>query len=320
MIELSRLTVLLAGELVLGLLLLSGILLTLEFRRKGKIRKASRQLVERIQQAKTPRTERLSNLLRDQYHYADETLQQAVHDLTQVEMRLYQNIINSYLKRDITAFQQIDVDVENLVVAYQGLNPADSASAGGDAVSSDEVEQLKQENERLSDELRATMDTIGRMLNEYSSAFFTSPDGELDQADESLNEEPASDAGDELGLDIIEDGASPAFETDTSDTAEAEADLEAVSEIVDGMDDIVAATDIEVNLPAQAEDLDSTGLHAESMMDELEQVDIEMLDSAVSDLEEPPAEPGSLEDEWAKLLEEDAASSVAEEAASPKVS
>ncbi|MEG7525364.1 MAG: hypothetical protein M3H12_20145, partial [Chromatiales bacterium] len=110
MIELSRLTVLLLGELMLGLLLLSGVLIALGIFKKGKERKAAQILVAKIQTDKKMRKERLQKRLSNDFRYEGETLNQAVHDLTQAEMNLYQNIISGFLKRDVVAFEQIDID------------------------------------------------------------------------------------------------------------------------------------------------------------------------------------------------------------------
>ena len=315
MIELSRLTLLVMSELLIGLALLSTSLLALRFRRRSKIRKAAKELVDRIQQAKTPRKERLAGKLRNGYQHQDGALEVAVHDLTQAEMLLYQNIINSYVKQDTSSFQRLDADVENLVLAYQGLITSDS-TAGGDTDSSDKLEQLRQENKRLSEDLRATMDTIGRMLNEYSTSFSDPSEGEQEQQQPKTpdNAEAAAETDlemEEPGDELLIEEADPTMEFPADDE---DANLELISEVSAETAGPPGADESAMSPLSQEEEVDSTGLQAESMMDELEQIDIEMLDSAVSDLEDPPAEPGSLEEEWAKLLEEDAAAAESEKA------
>ncbi|MCU7845587.1 MAG: hypothetical protein KZQ93_17290 [Candidatus Thiodiazotropha sp. (ex Monitilora ramsayi)] len=176
MIELNQLTVLVAAEVLVGLLILSGVLVLFALLRKGRNRKAAHHLAERVQSDKPQRTERLKKLLVEKYGYEGSELEQILHNITQNEMRLYQNIINGFLKDDQVFLQQVDVDVENLVLSYQTLNLPEATSAGAaqdrdESELDEEIQHLREENERLSDELKVTMDTMGRMLNEYSTMF-----------------------------------------------------------------------------------------------------------------------------------------------------
>lgn len=333
MIEVSRLTLLVLGELLVGLALLSGVLAGMMIVRKGKIRKAAQHLVERIQSDKESRTERLRVRLAEQYLYAGEKLEQGIHDLTQVEMRLYQNTINSYLKQNVVEFQQTDVDVENLVLAYQGLDvPASDVgpSVEDEEISneSEEVQRLTEENTRLLEELRVTMDTIGRMLNEYSSIFPECAENQLEKAQiqgtlegsESIVEEEAEDTTGDPPLN--DEPESNMTETDVDDLVEPLTQIDEEESILDIDESVSGTPDIaldetqehiqEVDLDADLapEEPASDQVTAEnSLMDDMEQVDIEIPDVAER-VEDEMAEPGSLEDEWAKLLEEDAESLV----------
>ncbi|RLJ15751.1 hypothetical protein DJ030_17940 [bacterium endosymbiont of Escarpia laminata] len=305
MIELSRLTLLLLGELMLGLLLLSGVLIALGMIKKGKERKAAQILVAKIQTDKIMRKERLQQRLSNDFRYEGETLNQAVHDLTQAEMKLYQNIINGFLKRDVVAFEQIDIDMENLVVGYQALELPEGAGATGGAVSGTdgaedgETERLKAENERLSDELRVTMDTMGRMLNEYSSMYAGSSDNNIDKGHilgkfqrESVEEKEEDKTEDELDV-VIEDVAEVEISEDELivdvDELEPGPESESEPEPEPELEDVLVLADDD-----------------EALVDGLDPVDIEIPDVTDLEVEESVAEAGSLEDEWAKLLEEEA--------------
>ena len=115
MIEVSQLLLLVLFEVIIGLLILSGVLLFLMFRRKGRIRNAAHHLAQRVQGDKPARSKRLQTLLQEKYGYSGEELEQAVHNISQAEMLLFQNLINGYIKDDQVHLQQIDVDEENLV-------------------------------------------------------------------------------------------------------------------------------------------------------------------------------------------------------------
>ncbi len=328
MIEVGRLTLLIAGEILVGLTLLSSILVGMLVVKKGKIRKAAKHLVDRIQGDKETRSERLRARLAEQYLYAGEKLEQALHDLTQAEMRLYQNIINSYLKQDVVEFQQTDVEVENLVLAYQGLElpevaVAEPVEGEGNADESAEIQRLKEENERLYDELRVTMDTMGRMLNEYSSMFAGGADNEMDKEQlKEMLEEKDSDSSNAVAESGSGDPPTADMtQTDIDDLVEPLSQLEDLELIVDVGEPEAAAPDVamdetldelemlEEDVDAGATELsvDQQAVVENSLVDDLESVDIEIPEVDEID-DDAQAEPESLEDEWAKLLAEDAES------------
>ncbi len=336
MIELSQLTVLIMIEVMLGLAVLCGLLGYFTIARKERIRKAAHHLAERVQNDNPPRSERLKTLLGERYGLTGNELEQTLHNITQAEMQLFQNLINGYMKDDQVHLQQVDVDEENLVLAYQGLKPVQEAAIpttvsdeGGDE---EELQQLRDENKRLSDELRVTMDTMGRMLNEYSSMFSGGADKPLTRPSAESAEEPAGESeAPELAaepqsdegrgdLDIPELAATAvAAESESDDpdqlldnAAEASSTLdEEVSEIIDEVMEI--ADEMTQHDEDKTEPEIPFADSAESLLDELEQVDIELPESAPSahnqeraEVESEP-ESGSLEEEWAKLLEDDAA-------------
>jgi hypothetical protein len=343
MIELSQLTLLIMIEVILGLAFLSGVLLYFVLTRKGRIRKAALHLSERVQNDKPARDERLKSLLSNAYGLSGQELEQVLHNITQAEMLLFQNLINGYMKDNQVVLQQVDVDEENLVLAYQGLKPVAGAAAQTEAAAAgdeEEMQRLKDENQRLSDELRVTMDTMGRMLNEYSSMFAGGADkpltrtpsveppaataqtaeaSEIDATDIDATvvmPQPASeDVDSEVEIpdfqasDMLVEPVSDASDKllDSEDEAESTLDEE-VSEIIDEVMEMADEMHQEERAAPQAAPADN----GESLLDELEQVDIEppaqeqAQEQAQEAEPETTPEPGSLEEEWAKLLAEDA--------------
>jgi hypothetical protein len=360
MIEVSSLVALIVAEVMVGLLVLSGLLLLFTLLRKGRIRKAAAHLAERVKADKAKREQRLKALLEDGYHYKETELEQILRNMMQTEMLLYQNVINGFLKDDQLHLQQIDVDVENLVLSYQGLRVPESPPDGTTQLSDSDGEdlvKLKEENERLSEELRVTMDTMGRMLNEYSTMF---SGGETEQAavaevEESQQEDVATEqAGQEtieqapmdetasiadsimgdmplgemdstldsdtdipdLNVDELQSSSYleqgddfesesaesvPVAENPSLDDDAVEADEE-VSEIIDEVMEMADA------MAEEAASSDSQGEAGESMVDDLEKIDIEIPEDEETLSDDADAAQDSLEEEWAKLLEEDEAS------------
>jgi hypothetical protein len=341
--EFSRLTLLMAGELLIGLSLLSGFLIAFGVIKKNKIRQAAHHLAARVQSDKESRKERLKNRLAGQYRYAGEDLKKAIHDLSQAEMHLYQNIINSYLKQDVNGFQQVGVDVDNLVLAYQGLKlpeagagvSSETETAGDEGA---EIQRLQDENERLTEELGVTMDTMARMLNEYSSMYAGGADNQLDKGQimgmlqegqdvsqegeeteepkvETVQQDEQQSAVGEIEIDKAsesdtdgDEDSEPGVESDKTILPEVSATSEQVIEVTDKqsqMEDLVQ--------PEPAGEINSD---EDSLMKDLEKVAIELPDKDGIATGDETATPGSLEEEWAKLLEEDAESAekIAQEA------
>jgi hypothetical protein len=356
MIEISSLVALIIGEILVGLVIFSGLLLLFTLLRKQRIRKAAEHLAERVQADKAKRSERLKTLLTDGYHLQSPQLDQTLHSIVQTEMTLYQNMLNGFLKDDQVYLQQIDVDVENLVLGYQSLGgfvSQDTSPSASPASSSEEVEELKAENERLAEELKVTMDTMGRMLNEYSTMFADGAEGfpaaTVTGASESTAAPLASDTEDEISASVpddvvlqeestIDDMAIPDVTeqeltesslSELNEQSKAEDDVgsmasadttaevdEEVSEIIDEVmeiaDDMIHEAESMQNEPesvsksdAKSETLPDSEQMGESMVDDLNKIDIDIPDVEDSDAEQTEFEPGSLEEEWAKLLEEE---------------
>ena len=328
MITLSHLTALLLGELLVALLVISGLLGFFALRRKGLTRGAARHLAERVQADKPQRVERLKHLLTERYGYTGGDLERAVHDITQAEMRLYQNIVNGFIKDDQVTLQQVDVDVENLVLAYQALNVPNAPGKPAQPVGSaddGEMQRLKEENERLSDELRVTMDTMGRMLNEYSSMFaggsgdnyekarVQAADAESPDGEAVLNDDAASAVDDrdfaipDYTSDEVMDDSAPVGEW-SGDAPDVDGS-DVIDEVSGIIDEVMGIAD-DMNQETTPEPVeDKPPPASESLLDDLEQVDIEIPEEVeVGAAGGQEAEAESLEEEWAKLLEEEAAS------------
>jgi hypothetical protein len=346
MIEVSSLVALVVAEVMVGLLVVSGLLLLFTLLRKGRIRKAAAHLAERVKTDRVKREERLKVLLEERYQLEGTELEQTLRNMMQTEMLLYQNVINGFLKDDQLQLQQIDVDVENLVLAYQSLDIPASVSKPTQDVDTDDIVKLKEENERLSEELRVTMDTMGRMLNEYSTMFAdganadqpaASPLTEEPDAGEQADlaaaetsqeetqqapmEQPVSQADatmetarlDEMASDLMNDMDIPDLSADelqrsaaaSENASLAEDAAETDEEVSEIIDEVMEMADEMIEDTTQTDEQTKTG---ESMVDDLEKIDIEIPDADVDDglMEENQAEAGSLEEEWAKLLEEDA--------------
>ncbi|MCW9077654.1 MAG: hypothetical protein OQK74_00605, partial [Gammaproteobacteria bacterium] len=162
----------LAGELLLVLL---GLLSYAWFRNRALRRrdtKAIRVLATRIKNTRTERETKIVQFLGEQMGISGEALEQAKTAMLRAELLLLQRFAGVYKKRDAGAAAQFDIDLMAALAPYYELE------GGGIVVTQEQpdqdisvLESLRAENQRLSDELSVTMETMSRMLNEYSTMF-----------------------------------------------------------------------------------------------------------------------------------------------------
>jgi hypothetical protein len=169
------------GEL---LLLLLALLLVSWMRQRGQRRrdaKAVQVLVERVRQGASERKQALQAFLSRNQGLQGEALTAATTALWRAEVAVLQQFAGIYRDRDAAAAAQFDIRLTAAVAPYHEFEVnAESAEPApdGEAPDPDEVDSLRRENKRLSDELKITMETMSRMLNEYSTMFSGAPPGD----------------------------------------------------------------------------------------------------------------------------------------------
>lgn len=245
-------------------------------------------------------------MLASHYGYEGSELEQTLHNITQAEMRLYQNIISGFLKDDQVFLQQVDVDVENLVLSYQMLKTpggtvAEVPQSHDDAESEEELQHLREENERLSDELKVTMDTMGRMLNEYSTMFAGGADNTFEKvvpepapiADSAVAEGDVSVEVDESAAEIIEPPIAADAAVEISDPVTTDVELQENAVEIDIPD--YQVDDIVVN-DVVGDEMDSPDADEESanaVDEEVSEIIDEVMGIADEMTQEELAEPAS---------------------------
>jgi hypothetical protein len=215
---------------------------------KSRDRKAAAVIIQKIKEDEARRTAETKKILLHKFGFEDGDAEKLAVRTDRAERVLYQSIINMYLQRDTNALEGLNITFETAVEPYRTLEPPGGGTAGRAVDESQELTKLREENKRLSEEIGVTMQTMGRMLSEYSTMFAEKAkeqESELQQQAEAeepeeTQEEPAVDEGEdrveeseqtEVGEEEISDNEQP-------DISEAAADLEevadeAVGEIVD---------------------------------------------------------------------------------------
>ena len=171
----------LLGEIVLLALVLLGIAYLRNRAQRRRDLKAVQTLIARIKNGKAEREKAIVQFLEQGMSLSGEALQQAKVAILRGELGMVQRIAGVYRLRDAAGLARIDDELYAAIGPYHALSGAAVQAGGGEAapVDDDELERLRQENRRLSEELTITMETMSRMLNEYSSVFAGhAPDGE----------------------------------------------------------------------------------------------------------------------------------------------
>jgi hypothetical protein len=253
--EISLIALIIWGELTF--LMAGGLALLLINRMvaQGKGKKSVKQLMEKI---KADREARIIEIRKGlaAYGLEEDVLEAKVTEIDKRERKFYQRIATMYQKRSDAMLATLNVALEGTTKPYYELDlkleaaaeePAEEQHTGIDTA---EMEALKKKNEELQNELAVTMETIGRMLSEYSSMFGS-------EEAEGLDKDKIMEA-----FEVDESSEASEAETDAG-TVEAEVeDVEVVSELAsdEADDELEIVTDLDVEeaaaQPASAADDD----------------------------------------------------------------
>ncbi len=210
-------------ELTAVMMVICLLLAVRAFLRRRKEWSTANKLVANLKEEQDARRQEIRSLLASKYGYHGDKLDEKAAAISRAEWRFYQTLINIYLKRDAESvvslhrafaeatdpYYRLEVlaapaaepakpppeaqkesspEVPKPAAAVQ-MNIMDGVEALDDFA---EMQHLREENERLSEELQITMGTISRMLSEYSSIVGRgSTDDEGDDFMDMFNEDSA---------------------------------------------------------------------------------------------------------------------------------
>ncbi|OOZ37490.1 hypothetical protein [Solemya velesiana gill symbiont] len=302
MIEVHPLLLLFMGELLFVTTVGMVVMVVLSILKKRRDRDAARKLIERIKSDEERRKGETREILNEKYGITDEPLESSTVMIDHAEKFLYQTIINAYLNRDADAFENFAVDFESSVAPYRDLAipeagvtvvHKESQTARVQEIEvdeSDELKVLREENARLSEELRITMDTMSRMLNEYASMYGGGTGADLDkekmlkmfQAEAAQQEAARSAAG-------MEEAS---VEPEAVEVAIAEEEIAPPSEAVSEPELDLLVEDEEIKEVGELDEVDWDEVEQdilESQGEEVAEIEVTTEDAAVQEEEPAPA-------------------------------
>jgi hypothetical protein len=165
----------LGGELVFLLLVLLGVSWWRNKAARRRDAEAIAALVGRAKKSRVPREAAIEQFLGEGLGLSGDALQRTKARLVRAELGLLQRFAMVYRRRDADAAACFDLDMGSLLQPYHALHA--DVREEQEPVAPGELEDLRAENRRLSQELRATVETMSRMLNEYSSMFTSGAQG-----------------------------------------------------------------------------------------------------------------------------------------------
>ena len=270
MIEINALVFMAMSELLVILLVVVVGMVIVAMKRRKNDQKAAEMLIDRVKKNRTARREKIRCLLNGKYQYQDEQLDQAVRDFSKIESGFYKKLIDLYLARAYKTVAKLDQEVEAITEPYFSLAlPVVDVNGVSEEESECEATRLRTANERLKEELAVSMNTLGRMLSEYSDCLCEEPTLPTKGAAGGLSPLLMNEL---IGNAQTESGEAASSTTDES----IEVSRDELLEIPDDLDEMEVETAAESSAPDEpaqpAIDLDQTPLEdiSDEMMTALE--------------------------------------------------
>lgn len=294
-------------------LLLTFVLLLIFWIRQVRAAKKDRQavarLVEGARRHKSQREQVITDFLQDKLGLSGSSMEKARTTLMREEFRILQAFASVYAGRHSGSASQFQLELERAIAPYHQLGVA-VAVADGPSVDSSEVEALRQENARLSDELSVTMDTLSRMLTEYSGVFIVGEEeGSASiEADSAANTatavsavEESSAGGASTPVPIPDEATfSPGAEVEASVEIALDAPPDPVDEAVVAIAEEIGALGFEPEPEPEILESDSGSRFEEADIDGVSVEDIEALGEVVELVPEEDG-PAAAEDDILEL-------------------
>ncbi len=184
-------------ELLIATTLVSGLLVVFILMRKMRDRKAAASIIWKVKEDEARRTAETKKIMLHKLGFADDDAEKLAVKINHEERAFYQNVINMYLRRDASALESLNITFESTVDPYRTLELPGGGGLTKKISDSKEMKVLKEENKRLSEEIAVTMQTMGRMLSEYSSMFAEKAKEQEEKAHEEVTKEQAVPASDD---------------------------------------------------------------------------------------------------------------------------
>jgi len=172
----------LISEIGIFLLLILGTVVFMAKKRSMKDKSLAIVLVEKIKKSEPEKKEKLLSMLKDIYGYEDEKAEEKMDEVIRNEKKLYNNLIQIFMKKDRDKITQFDKYLNDVIESYQGISQVEGSNNTGSAdgeeergsnlvITREENSNLREANKKLKKDLDAAMQTMESMMSEYASMY-----------------------------------------------------------------------------------------------------------------------------------------------------
>ncbi len=173
MIELSPVIVIILLESLLILILLALIIPFQSIRKNNATQNAAQILVKKLKKNKTSKGDQLNKILTDATHLQEQQRNDFLEAVAIHEKNFYQYVLRMFFNRDTELLKKIDQQVQNISEPYHKLISNIAPVIDEDAINKaqQEINRLKTELDRQSQQMETAMRTMNELSVEYTQIF-----------------------------------------------------------------------------------------------------------------------------------------------------
>ena len=174
MIELNPVFVVLMVEAFAGLILLLVGFLFFSTKTNSGEQTAANKLIDKLEDTGNIKTKQLEDMIADNCNIESDVVKGLLKEISSSERVLYQQLIQMFLNRDEKLLNDMDQYIDNISEPYCKIirHSSDNVEVSGALnVAEDKIESLKNETERLGEQLKVAMNTMDEISSEYSRVF-----------------------------------------------------------------------------------------------------------------------------------------------------
>ncbi len=171
MVELNSVLMLfmLEASVVLFILILLIFLFSKNNRKKEYA--ASAKVIDQLQDTENIKAKKLASLFSTHCKLEQEVLNSLLTEIKSSERNLYQQIIKTFLTRDVKLLGKIEQQIDKISEPYCKVISHASSGKVEDKESEEKLQRLTEENKRLAEQLTIAMNTMDEISAEYTRVF-----------------------------------------------------------------------------------------------------------------------------------------------------
>ena len=135
---------------------------------------AAHELIDKLEDTEKIKIKKLGGMIAENCQISETELNDVLEEIIQGEKVLYQNIIQMFLNKDIILLREIDQHIDNISEPYcKMLRQSSDNSANSEELEAAEnrIQQLMQNNKKLSEQLNMSLSTMDDISAEYTRVF-----------------------------------------------------------------------------------------------------------------------------------------------------